>query len=88
MPKARQQTVTYAGHYANATGNLSRKPDEVEEAKEEQPKSGRYIPWNLLVLRSWAAPIRMGTRQNCAHAVVKPCEERSPSTSSLSWGNS
>ena len=54
VPKARQQTVTYAGHYANATGNLSRKPDEVEEAKEEQPKSGRYIPWNLLVLRNWA----------------------------------
>ena len=30
------------------------KSDEVEEAKEQQPKSGRYIPWNLLVLRCWA----------------------------------
>lgn len=58
VPKARQQTVTYAGYYANATGNLSQKTDEVDESKEQQAeprqKSGRYIPWNLLVLRCWA----------------------------------
>jgi hypothetical protein len=57
VPRARQQTVTYAGHYANSTGNLSGKADEVEEELQEQRRptsKPRYIPWNLLVLRCWA----------------------------------
>ena len=58
VPRARQQTVTYAGHYANATGNLSLKKDEAEQKDEQevsvQPGGRRYVPWNLLVLRCWA----------------------------------
>ena len=57
VPRPRQQTVTYAGHYANATGNLSSKSTEAEEELQEQPRAAsksRYIPWNLLVLRCWA----------------------------------
>jgi hypothetical protein len=57
VPRSRQQTITYAGYYANATGNLSQKSVEAEGSKEQQESrqtSGRYIPWNLLVLRCWA----------------------------------
>ena len=56
VPKARQQTVTYAGYYANATGNLSSKSNEAEKEVQEQPKAPetRYIPWNILVFRCWA----------------------------------
>jgi hypothetical protein len=58
VPRARQQTVTYAGHYANATGNLSLKKDEAEQKDEQevsvQPGGRGYVPWNLLVLRCWA----------------------------------
>ena len=56
VPRARQQTVTYAGHYANATGNLSPKTDQPEEEQEVPVQTGgrRYVPWNLLVLRCWA----------------------------------
>jgi hypothetical protein len=62
VPRARQQTATYAGHYANATGNLSPKADGVEEEDKDKDKqeapvqavARRYVPWNLLVLRCWA----------------------------------
>jgi len=56
VPRARQQTVTYAGYYANATGNLSRKTDEIEEELQEQlaVAKPRYIPWSILVFRCWA----------------------------------
>lgn len=56
VPRSRQQTVTYAGHYANATGNLSSKSNEAEKVGQEQPKAPgtRYIPWNILVFRCWA----------------------------------
>jgi hypothetical protein len=58
VPRARQQTVTYAGHYANATGNLSQKAAETEAEKDhERPEAvpgPRYVPWNLLVFRCWA----------------------------------
>lgn len=58
VPRARQQTVTYAGHYANATGNLSPKTDGIETEEKQEVHLGtdrrRYVPWNLLVLRCWA----------------------------------
>ena len=42
IPRARQHQVTYAGHFANA----------LESA--EKPKSGKWVKWRTLILRTWA----------------------------------
>ena len=55
VPRARQQVVTYAGHYANSTGNLNRDGTSTEESEPEvQATRRRYIPWNQLVARCWS----------------------------------
>jgi hypothetical protein len=57
VPRRRQQTVTYAGYYANASGSLSSKPEEPDDedtANLTSTKPRRYIPWNVLVFKSWA----------------------------------
>lgn len=47
------QTVTYAGHYANATGNLSPKMDEAEQKEEQevpvQTCGRRYVTHCVLI---------------------------------------
>ena len=56
VPKARQQVVTYAGYYANSTGNLNRskEPEEEESFDTEQaPGPRRWIPWSTLIARAW-----------------------------------
>ena len=52
IPLARQHTVTYAGHFANALGNLSAPPDAKKD-EVEKPRSKRSR-WAALVLRTWA----------------------------------
>lgn len=55
MPKARQQIVTYAGYYANSTGNLNRNHEPEEEGPETEQPPGlrRWIPWSKLIARAW-----------------------------------
>ena len=49
IPKARQQTVSYHGWFANPTGHLSPKPEK--QADESAPK--RRGRWAARVLRVW-----------------------------------
>lgn len=55
VPKARQQVVTYAGFYANSTGNLNRNADQPREENETETTAPirRWIPWSKLVARCW-----------------------------------
>jgi hypothetical protein len=55
VPKARQQIVTYAGYYANSTGNLNRDQETEEESSdtEQAPGPRRWIPWSTLIARAW-----------------------------------
>lgn len=55
VPKARQQVVTYAGHYANSTGNLNRNVESTGESEPSEPTtaSRRWIPWSRLIARCW-----------------------------------
>ena len=54
IPRARQHQVTYAGHFANALGNLNPKHESQAEELAEKPKSGKWVKWRTLILRSWA----------------------------------
>ena len=42
IPRARQHQVTYAGHFANALGNLNPKQESQVEESAEKPKSGKW----------------------------------------------
>ena len=42
IPRARQHQVTYAGHFANALGNLNPKHESQVEESAEKPKSGKW----------------------------------------------
>jgi hypothetical protein len=55
VPKARQQVVTYAGYYANSTGNLNHtvEPEEESSEIEQAPATRRWIPWSRLVAQCW-----------------------------------
>ena len=57
VPKARQQIVTYAGYYANSTGNLNRDQETEEESADtvQAPGPGlrRWVPWSTLIARAW-----------------------------------
>ena len=54
IPRARQHQITYAGHFANALGNLNLKPESQVEELAEKPKPGKWVKWRTLILRSWA----------------------------------
>ena len=54
IPRARQHQVTYAGHFANALGNLNTKQEGQVEESAEKPKSGKWVKWKTLILRTWA----------------------------------
>lgn len=73
IPKARQQTVSYHGWFANATGHLSRKEERVVE---KAPNSrGR---WAARVLRVWQVDPelcpRCGKRMQRSRAVLERLE--------------
>jgi hypothetical protein len=51
VPRARAQTVTYSGWYANCTGNLSKKSGS--EPEKTEPTKKRWIPWSTLILKCW-----------------------------------
>lgn len=59
VPRPRQHVVTYAGHYANATGNLNPPPEEEnEEPGEARPGAtpttkGKKWTWAKLIARVW-----------------------------------
>ena len=59
VPRPRQHVVTYAGHYANATGNLKPAPEEEnEEPGEARPGAtpttkGKKWSWAKLIARVW-----------------------------------
>lgn len=48
-----QHNVTYAGYYANSTGNLNRTQQPEEESPEIAPGPRRWIPWSTLLARAW-----------------------------------
>ena len=52
IPRARQQTITYAGHYANSTGNLTLKTPAGDEVVTQEPR--RWIPWSKLIAKAWS----------------------------------
>lgn len=55
VPRPRQHLVTYAGHYANAAGNLKSKEEsapETEPSKQATPGFRRYS-WAELIQRVW-----------------------------------
>ena len=55
IPRARQHQVTYAGHFANALGNLNPKPESTEETdKTKESKPSKWVKWRTLILRCWA----------------------------------
>ena len=55
IPRARQHQVTYAGHFANALGNLSPKPGPTEETdKPKESKPSKWVKWRTFILRCWA----------------------------------
>ena len=54
IPLARQHTVTYAGHFANALGNLTPEVEETTSAETPKPAKTRRTRWAALVLRTWA----------------------------------
>ena len=54
IPRARQHQVTYAGHFANALGNLNPKQESQVEELAEKPNAGRWVKWRTLILRTWA----------------------------------
>ena len=54
IPRAWQHQVTYAGHFANALGKLNPKPESQVEELADKPKSGKWVKWRTLILRSWA----------------------------------
>ena len=57
VPRPRQHLVTYAGHYANAAGNLKpaeEHPEKPQAEDMEKPKNGfRRYPWAELIQRVW-----------------------------------
>ncbi len=46
--------MTYAGHFANALGNLNPKQESQAEESGEKSKSGNWVKWRILILRTWA----------------------------------
>lgn len=57
IPRAKQHQVTYAGHFANALGNLNLSKKEspvVQDEAEEPEKAKRWVKWRTLILRCWA----------------------------------
>ena len=52
IPRARQQTITYAGHYANSTGNLTIETRAEDGATTKEPR--RWIPWSKLIAKAWS----------------------------------
>lgn len=57
VPRPRQHLVTYAGHYANAAGNLKSAEDSPEKPPAEGVKKSRSgfrrYPWAELIQRVW-----------------------------------
>jgi hypothetical protein len=55
VPRPRQHLVTYAGHYANAAGNLKSKEESRPETEQPKPaKSGfKRYSWAELIRRVW-----------------------------------
>jgi hypothetical protein len=58
VPRPRQHLVTYAGHYANAAGNLKSNESEAEPETETQPTKQavtgfRRYSWAELIHRVW-----------------------------------
>ena len=56
--RTRQHIVTYAGHYANATGNLKPRAAEEENTNGSKPESpsrntGKKWTWAKLIARAW-----------------------------------
>jgi hypothetical protein len=58
IPRARQHQVTYAGHFANALGNLNPNKKESSvvqhDAQEPEKAKSRWVKWRTLILRCWA----------------------------------
>ncbi len=54
IPRARQHQVTYAGHFANALGNLNPKQESQVEQLAEKTRPGKWVKWRTLILRTWA----------------------------------
>ncbi len=54
IPRARQHQITYAGHFANALGNLNPKQESQVEELTEKSKPGKWVKWRTLILRCWA----------------------------------
>ena len=60
IPRPRQQTVTYAGYYANATGNLNSRSESKQDADADDgaspTKSGsrKRWAWAALIARVWS----------------------------------
>ncbi|MFN8613660.1 MAG: hypothetical protein U0931_39360 [Vulcanimicrobiota bacterium] len=57
IPRARQHQATYAGHFANALGNLKprrEKPTNSDEMGEPKKTTSKWVKWRTLILRCWA----------------------------------
>lgn len=57
VPRPRQHLVTYAGHYANAAGNLKGKESEPEAQTKPTKQAGtgfKRFPWAELIQRVWS----------------------------------
>jgi len=74
IPKARQQTVSYHGWFANPTGHLSRRKEPTGKAPNPNPR-GR---WAARVLRVWQVDPelcpRCGKRMRRSRAVLERLE--------------
>lgn len=80
VPKARQQIVTYAGYYANSTGNLNRNQEPKEESPETEQTLGarRWIPWSTLVARACTKALLRAESGPRALPKVRPPNKEDP----------
>jgi hypothetical protein len=61
VPRPRQHVVTYAGHYANAAGNLNLEPkkgdgDDAPPGETKGSGSFRRYSWAELLALVWRVP--------------------------------
>ena len=85
IPRARQQTITYAGHYANSTGNLTIETRAEDGATTKEPR--RWIPGTHLWVPNLSPKRGLWTR-SIAGSAANSWSEAVPSSRGLNLNGS
>ncbi|MFA7484250.1 MAG: hypothetical protein WC314_27395, partial [Vulcanimicrobiota bacterium] len=76
VPRPRQHVVTYAGHYANAAGNLNLEPKKDDEKEASDDARFDFSPEHILsIFNPWPTPgLKMPTGLKIPTAPLNPLE--------------